>query len=428
LEKSFILNVLIKDLNMSKKALIAGLDIGSGQVCCVAGICDEEARLVKILSAISVPCDGIKAGAVINIQEAALAIGKAFEETEKVAGSQIGNVIVAMRGNFIKSKNSKGVANINYSNREVTGETVENALESARKQIRIVPDQEILQIIPREYILNQQRGIQNPIGMEGTYIEVDVHAFIASSSNLGNISKAMRSVGVNYDDRVFGYLVASDILVTREEKELSCLVIDFGGLTIGLVHYVDGVIRHTDELADGSDYITRDIGHKLRAAYSVSKEIKERYGAVFVHSDFKNEEFEYKAADGRNIKKCDRLELVNGIITPRMDRILYKIKEVMEKNDYGDEFLSGGIILTGGGSSLAGLAEAFEKAFNCSVRTGSPSSDRVIGPDEILLNPSHTTAIGAIAYNFSNLKSYSQKKSSGNGIVSKISKWFEEVF
>ncbi|MCA6070787.1 MAG: cell division protein FtsA [Endomicrobium sp.] len=413
---------------MSKKLLVAGLDIGSNQVCCVAGVCDEDVRTVKILGAVSVPCDGIKAGAVINIQEAALAVGRAFEETEKVSGGQIGKVIVAMRGSFIRSKSSKGVANINYSNKEVTIETVENALESARKQIKMEPDQEIFQIVPREYILNQQRGIQNPIGMEGTYIEVDVHAFIASTSNMGNITKAMSSVGVSYDDRIYGYLAASDILVTREEKELSCLAIDFGGLTTGLVHYVDGIIKHTDELAEGSDYITRDIGHKLRAAYSVSREVKEKHGAAFVYSDFKNEEFEYRAADGRNIKKCDKLELVSGIITPRIDRILYEIKEIIDKNNYGDEFLSGGIILTGGGSSLSGMAEAFEKAFNCSVRTGTPNSDKVIGSDEVLLNPSYTTAIGAIVSHFSDSNGYSQKKSSGSGIVSKISKWFEEVF
>ncbi|MDR0956312.1 MAG: cell division protein FtsA [Endomicrobium sp.] len=415
---------------MSKKALTAGLDIGSNQVCCVVGIQDEVTRLVKILGAVSIPCDGVKAGAVINIQEAALVIGKAFEEIDRiVVGSQIDNVIVAMRGNFINAKNSKGVASINYSNKEVSKETIENAIESARKQIKIESDQEIFQIIPREYILNQQRGIQNPIGMEGTYIEVDVHAFIASSSNLCNITKAMSSVGINHSNRIYGYLAASNILVTKEEKELSCLVIDFGGLTIGLVHYVDGMIKHTDELSNGSDYITRDIGHKLRTAYSISKEIKERYGAAFAYNDFKNEEFEYKAADGRSIKKCSKIDLVNGIIMPRVDRILYEIKEIIEKNNYGEEFLSGGIILTGGGSSLPGLSEAFEKAFNCSVRTGIPNSDKVIGSDEILLNPSYTTAIGTVVSVFSNSRYYiMQKKSSENNLMSKISKWFEEFF
>ncbi|MDR2666132.1 MAG: cell division protein FtsA [Endomicrobium sp.] len=414
---------------MAKQTLIAGLDIGSNKICCVAGIRDDEARLIKIFGAVSVLCDGIKAGAVIDIQEVAISIGEVFEKIEKITGNHVGDVVVAVRGNFIRSKDSRGFANINHSEREITQDTVQNALESARKQIKIDSDQEILQIVPREYILNQQKGIQNPIGMEGTYIEVDVYAFIVSSSNIGNITKAMTSVGINSNDRVYGYLAASNILVTKEEKELSCLVIDFGGLTTGLVHFVDGIVKHVDEISDGSDYITRDIGHKLRASYSVSKEIKEMYGMAFVYKDFKNEEFEYKGADGRSTRKCDRLELVSGIITPRIDRILYEIKEIIEKNDYGCEFLSGGIILTGGGSNLPGLVEAFEKAFNCSVRTGVPDSNKIVCPNEILLDPSYTTAIGSLAYNFLNLKDYSRSdKSSRNNIFLKISKWFEEVF
>jgi len=413
---------------MAKQTLVAGLDIGSNKICCAAGVCDDEARLIKIFGAVSVPCDGIKAGAVIDIQETAISIGEVFEKIEKITGSRIGNVVVAVRGNFIKSKSSRGVASISHSEREITQETVQNALESAKKQIKIDSDQEILQIVPREYILNQQKGIQNPIGMEGTYIEVDVHTFVVSSSNMGNIAKAMTSVGINFNYRVYGYLAASSILVTKEEKELSCLVIDFGGLTTGLVHFVDGIVRHVDEISNGSDYITRDIGHKLRASYSVSKEIKEMYGAAFVYKDFKNEEFEYKGADGRTTRKCDKLELVSGIITPRIDRILYEIKEIVEKNDYGCEFLSGGIILTGGGSNLSGLAEAFEKVFNCSVRIGIPDSNKIVCPNEILLDPSYTTAIGSIAYNFLNLRSYFDDKSSKSNIFLKISKWFEEIF
>jgi cell division protein FtsA len=413
---------------MTKQLVTVGLDIGSNKVCCVAGTLDEQIGPAKILSAVSVSCDGVKAGAVLDIQEAALSIGKVFEETEKIINNKIKSIVVALRGNFIKSKTSKGMANINSSNMEITHETVENALESARKQLRIDPDQEVLQIFPSEYILNQQNGIHNPIGMEGTYIEVDVHAFTSSSSNMRNIKKAMSSVGANYDDKVYGYLVASEILTSKEEKELSCLVIDFGGLTTGLVCYIDGTLKHADEISNGSDYITRDISHKLRTTYSTSKEIKEIHGAAFVYSDFKNEEFEYRCADGRNAKKCNRIELVEGIIMPRVDRILYEIKAIMEKNSYGGSFLSGGIILTGGGSSLPGLAEAFEKAFNCSVKIGILSSDRVIGPSEILLNPSYVTAVGAVVYNFSNLKNCPKKKLLKSGIISKISSWLEETF
>ena len=413
---------------MPKQELIAGLDIGSNQVCCVAGARDEDARLVKILGCACVPCsDGIKAGAVINIQEAAMAMARAFEETEKAAGSHIGNVIVAIRGSFIEAKNSKGVANITHSNREITEETVANALDSARKMIKLDAEHEILQIIPREFILNQQRGIQNPIGMEGTFIEVDVHALVAVSSNIGNIIKAMNSVDINCDEKVYGYLAASDILVTKEEKELGCLVVDLGGLTTGLVHYADGIIRHTNEAQVGADYITRDIMHKLRASFSVSKEVKEMYGAAFAHPNLKNSEFEYRAADGRSVKKYERKNLVE-IIQPRVEQMLFVIEDMMKKSSYGSQFLSGGIILTGGGCQLEGMTEAFEKYFGCSVRIGAPNSEKVVGPHEIVLNPVYTTAIGAVASTMGNTYSVYSPKSSGNGFFSKISKWFEETF
>ncbi|MDR2425698.1 MAG: cell division protein FtsA [Endomicrobium sp.] len=413
---------------MAKQELVAGLDIGSSQVCCVAGARDEDARLVKILGCACVPCsDGIKAGAVINIQEAAMSMARAFEETEKAAGSYIRSVVVAIRGSFVEAKNSKGVANINHSNREITEDTVANALDSARKMIKIDSEHEILQIVPREFILNQQHGIQNPIGMEGTFIEVDVHALVAASSNIGNIIKAMNSVDINCDDKVYGYLAAGDILVTKEEKELGCLVVDFGGLTTGLVHYADGIVRYTDEAQVGSDYITRDIMHKLRASFAVSKEVKEMYGAAFTYSGLKNSEFEYKAADGRSVKKYERNHLVE-IIQPRVEQVLFVIEDMMKKSSYGSQFLSGGIVLTGGGSQLEALSEAFEKYFGCSVRVGAPNSDKVVGPHEIVLNPVYTAAIGAVSSTMTNAYAVYAPKSSGNGIFSRIGKWFEETF
>ncbi|MDR1941619.1 MAG: cell division protein FtsA [Endomicrobium sp.] len=413
---------------MAKQVLIAGLDIGSNQVCCVAGARDEEARIVKILGAACVPCsDGIKAGAVINIQEAALAIARAFEDTEKAAGAQTAYVVASLRGGFIEAKNSRGVANINHANREITEETVANALDSAKKIIKLDSEHVILQIVPREFILNQQKGIQNPIGMEGTFIEVDVHALVAVASNVANISKAMESVGIKCDEKVYGYLAASDILVTKEEKELGCLAVDFGGLTTGLVYYADGIVRYSSELQVGSDYITRDIMHKLRASFAVSREIKEMYGAVFASKDMKSAEFEYRGADGRSSKKYDRAQLVE-IIQPRIEQILFAIEDIMKRSPSGAQFLSGGIVLTGGGSLLEGVPEAFEKYFGCSVRIGIPNPEKVVGPHEIVSNPSYTAAIGAVSSTLSVSYSSYVPRSSSPGVVSKIIKWFDETF
>jgi cell division protein FtsA len=417
---------------MVKQIVTAGIDIGSNQICCVAGICDESTGLIKVLSAVIMLCDGLKAGTVVNIQETALCMCKILEETEKTINERIKNVVVAVRGNLIKSRNAKGVVNMeNADRKEITQEIITNALENAKKQIKLDSEQEILQIVPLEYILNQQKGIQNPIGMEGTYVEVDVCTFLIPSNNLRNLSKVFSSIGVNDCNKVYGYLAAGEMLISKEEKELGCLLIDFGGLTIGLIHYINGVINHTDEILDGSDYITRDIGYKLKTTYSSAREIKEMYGAAFVHSGFENKEFEYTISDGKNVRQYDRFKLVNYIIMPRIDRILYKIKKVIEKNNYGDEFLSGGIILSGGGSNLYGLTEAFEKVFGCSVRVGTVSFNKVIvGPHDILSNLSYTTAISTLKHGFIRHQQNDshKQKSSRNGIVSKISEWFEEIF
>ncbi|MDR0401901.1 MAG: cell division protein FtsA [Endomicrobium sp.] len=413
---------------MSKRMLTAGVDIGSCKISCVAGMYDDETKLVKIFGATSAKCDGIKCGAVVDIQKATMSMHNIFDEIEEITKNRIKNIVIAIRGNFIKSKNSRGIANVSHSDGEITHETIINALENAKKQIKIDSDQEIFQIIPREYILNQQNGIQNPIGMSGAYIEVDAHCFMIPSSNIGNIMKITSLSGVDFCNRVYGYLAASDVLVTKEEKELGCLVIDFGGLTIGVVSFAGGVIRYVDEIYDGSDYITRDIGHKLRASYSVSNEIKETYGAAFKDGDFKNEEFEYIGVDGNTIRKCDSLELI-GVIMPRIDKILYEIKNIVEKKERECGFLSGGIIITGGGSKLPNLISAFGKAFDCSIKIGTLNSSKVTCSKEILNDPSYATAIGCVVYDSLNFNGYQKdEKSYKSKIFPKISKWFEEIF
>ncbi|MCL2390374.1 MAG: cell division protein FtsA [Endomicrobia bacterium] len=413
---------------MPKQTLIAGLDIGGSQVCCVAGVKDEEKRLIKILGASVVSCnDGIKAGAVINIQEAAMAISRAFDETEKSVGSQINSIIVAIRGSFVEAKNSTGSADINNSEKEVTPEVVANVLESAKNKIKIDSDHQILQIVPKEFTLNQQKDIriQSPIDMKGSFIEVDVHALIASSGNIGNIMKA---IDAEVDGKIYSYLAASDVLVTKEEKELGCLVIDFGSLTTGLVHYTDGILRYTSEIQVGSDYITRDIMHKIRASFAVAKEVKEMYGAAFTYPGLKNEEFEYRGADGKSVKKYDKYQLVE-IIQARIDQVLSAVEDKIKASPLGNQFLSGGIILTGGGSLLAGMQEAVEKYFGCSVRIGVPNPEKVIGQSEIVSSPVYTAAIGAVVSTLSETYgSYVTKNSSGNGFFSKAVKWFEETF
>jgi cell division protein FtsA len=413
---------------MSKISVTLSIDIGSNKICCILGKYDEKENLFKIFeSGISV-CNGIKVGAIIDINEVSIVISDLIKKIQKSKEYNITDIIVSLRGNFIKLKHSKGMININNSNKGVSYEIIKNVIDNVKKQTIIESDQEILQIIPKEYILNKQKGIQNPLGMSGRYIEVDANVFIIPISNLCNIMKAVNYIDIKCNAKLYSYISVAEILISNEEKDEGSLIVDFGGLTIGIVHYVNGSISTVHELLDGSDYITRDISHKLRTSYAISNEIKETYGAAFIHSDFKNKDFEYKTIDGFTYKKYNSFELANAIIMPRVDRILYKINEIVEKNKIND-FLSGGIIITGGGSNLSGIAEAFEKVFKCNVRIGTFNLKNVICADEILLNKSYVTAISSLMYYKTNLLSYyNEKFFQSNSIISKILKWIEEIF
>jgi cell division protein FtsA len=413
---------------MSKINVTLSIDIGSNKICCIFGKYDEKESLFKIFESGTSVCSGIKVGAVIDINEVSITISCLLKKIQKKKEYNITDIIVSLRGNFIKLKHSKGMVNINNYSKGISYEIIKNVIDNVKKQTIIESDQEILQIVPKEYILNKQRGIQNPLGMNGRYIEVDANVFIIPISNLCNIIKAMDYIGIKCNTKLYSYMSIGETLISNEEKDEGSLIIDFGGLTIGIAHYVNGAMSTVYELLDGSDYITRDISHKLRTSYAISNEIKEIYGAAFIHSGFKNRDFEYKTIDGFISKKYSSFELVNTIIMPRVDRILYKINEIVEKNKLND-FLSGGIIITGGGSILPGITEAFEKVFNCNVRIGTFNLKKVTGPDEILLNRSYVTAISSLMYYKTNLLSYyNEKIFQNNSMISKILKWIEEVF
>jgi cell division protein FtsA len=411
---------------MAKEELIAGLDVGSNKVCCAVGAYNERERTIKILAGSSVISnDGIREGAVIDIQEASRAIDKVVEDVEKTVGQSVKDAVLAARGRFIKAFNSKGMASINNAAREVTDEVVYAAIESAKKNVPPEADYEILQVVPREFILNSQRGIKNPIGQEATFIEVNALAFTASTCNVKNILKAMGPL--DCIDKVYGYLAASEIVVTKEEKELGCLVVDLGGHTTGITHYSEGLLRFAQEIPVGFDYITRDIMHKLRASFNVAKDVKERYGAAFGGDGFVNEEFEYLGADGKTARKYSTAQLID-VILPRVDEIICDIDEMLKKTTSFEAFLSGGIILTGGGSNLLKISNAFEKAFNCSCRAALPDAERVIGPSDVVGNPLYTTAIGAVNAGFSNDYAASSAGSGGEGVFGKIKRILEETF
>jgi cell division protein FtsA len=410
---------------MPRTEIITGLDIGSSQVCCVIGRHSEDSEVLEILGGAKLSCRGVKGGVVINLHETSYAVQQVIEKAEEQAKETVRQIFLGLRGSHIESMNARGAINISRTDKEITAEDVAGAVENA-KTIRLSPDREIMHTIPQEFSLNHQRGVPNPVGMEGNFLEVDVHILTASSSHLSNIFKAIAQSGLEVLEPVYGLLAVGNSVITQEEKELGCLLIDFGGLTTGLAIYTEGSVRFSKELQVGSDFITRDISHSLRTSLSTAQDIKEKFGLSMASLLKQDSKIDYTSVDGRTIRTINRRQLVD-IIQPRLDQILVAIDEEMQKSNLADVVVPGGIIVTGGGSRLEGIVQATEQALGSSARLGFPQD--VTGPEEITANTSYATAIGLLRSDFVNSPGYaSQRPSKGPSLFKKLREWVEDSF
>lgn len=412
---------------MSKDECTTGVDIGSSQVCCVVGRNNPETGVIEVLGGARLPCRGVKGGVVINLHETAFAIQQVIEKVETAQETTVRQICLGLRGNHIESMNAHGAINIARTDKEITPEDVSGAIENG-KTIRLSPDREILHTISQEFSLNHQRGVPNPVGMEGNFLEVDVHILTASSSHLSNIYKATAQAGFEVSDSIYGLLAVGDVVITQEEKELGCLLIDFGGLTTGLAIYTEGSIRYSKELQIGSDFITRDISHNLRTSQAVAQDIKEKYGLAMASLLKSDNKFEYTSVDGRTVRECSRRQLVD-IIQPRLDQIFVMIEEEIRKSGLADSIVTGGIIITGGGAKLEGMVQACEQAMNSTTRLGMPQD--VKGPDEIVSNLSFATAIGLLKSEYasgSGQQADKHPKKSGPSLFGRIRGWLDDSF
>jgi cell division protein FtsA len=296
------------------------------------------------------------------------------------------------------------------------------------KAVPISPDREIVHVIPQDFILDRQAGVPNPVGMEASLLEVDVHIVTASQSHLNNVWKAIAKAGFQVEEPIYGLLAVGDAAVTAEEKDLGCVLIDLGGQTTGVAVYADGAVRFTKELAMGADAITHDLSHALRTSLIEAQKIKERDGAAsrsLAEGDME-EQLEYLSVDGRTLKRIKRQALVD-FISPRVEELFTVIQEELQNSGYGDRVAGGGLILTGGGSLLRGMTGAAEQIFELPVRSGLPRD--LTGPADLLSNPSYATALGLLHYQHLGEWARSRRaKPSGAGIGSRFKSFVEDFF
>jgi cell division protein FtsA len=374
------------------------LDVGSAQVVCVVARQDPEQDAPEILGASRRTCKGVKGGVVINIDETARAVTQAVEEAEEQAKMPgvSRQVLIGVRGAHIQTFNHHGAMNIARTDKEITAEDRDQVVENT-KAVPISPDREIVHVIPQDFILDRQSGVPNPVGMEASLLEVDVHIVTAGQSHLNNVWKAIANAGFQVEEPIYGLLAVGESVVTAEEKNLGCLLIDLGGQTTGLAVYADGSVRFTKELALGADAITHDLSHALRTSLLQAQQVKERHGAASraLAGGDPEEEIPFTSVDGRTPRKLKRAELFD-YIAPRVEEIFTLVSDELQRSNYGEHVAGGGVILTGGGSLLPGIAQAAEQILDLPVRAGLPQN--VTGPAEVIGHPSYATALGLLTY------------------------------
>ncbi|MFH1715700.1 MAG: cell division protein FtsA [Elusimicrobiota bacterium] len=379
---------------MAKQDLLAGIEFGSGKVVCAVAKRDKDGAL-NILAGSEVKTTGLQKGNVISIEETVNAIKECVENVEELAGERVASLQVGIKGQHIETYNFKGAINISRTDKEITEEDRELVLEAAR-QLQLSNDREIIETIPLTYIVDQQRGVPNPIGMEGNHLGVAVHLVSASTMALNNIYKCVNKAGFKVDGVAYSLLALGDVSVTPEEKDLGVVLVDIGGQVTDVAFYVMGGIHLTKELNIGGDHITRDIAYGMRTSLERSRELKEKYGWAHRRLVSENEEKEipYIGVDGIT-ERVTTFASLSEIIYPRVEEIFHIVKREILSSEYA-HMVPSGIVLAGGTSHLKGICEIGEKILDMPVRLGPPQS---MGMSENYINnPALSSVFGLLKY------------------------------
>lgn len=384
---------------MSKTRIISGIELGSSKVATIVAQVIQDPttyeRVVNIVGVSSVESKGIKKGQIVDIEEAVEATITCLEAAERMAGYSLNSAYVSLGGAHVASQNSHGVVAISGANGEITHADVERVVEAA-SAISLPSSRELIHVLPREYIVDGEAGVKDPVGMSGVRLEVDTHLITASSAAIKNLKKALLEVGVQIEDLVFPGLAAAEAVLTKTEKELGCVVVDIGGGTTCVAAYIDGAITYSGVIPIGAKNVTNDLAIGLRVSLESAEKIK-----IALGSELKGEEDQLnleKLGVGDS-KRVSKKTLVEGIIRPRLNEIFTMVKIELDKAGVSTRIPSGAIIC-GGGAETVGILESAKRVLTLPVRRGIPQG--VSGLVDDVLAPAYATPIGLILYGAGN--------------------------
>ena len=404
-----------------QKDIIVGLDIGTTKICAVVG--EASGGDINIIGIGTHPSIGLRKGVVVNIESTVDSIKKAVEEAELMAGCEISSVYAGIAGGHITGFNSRGIVAIKGS--EITENDVQRVIDAARA-VAIPMDREVIHVLPQEFIVDDEAGIQNPVGMAGVRLEAKIHIVTGAVTSAHNIVKCANRSGLDVCDIVLESLASGEAVLTEEEKQLGTALLDLGGGTTDLAIFSGKNIKHTFVLALGGNNLTNDIAVGLRAPQAEAEKIKKKYGSCLSRNISEDESIEVPGMGGREARKLPR-QILGEILEPRMEEIF----ELTYREIYRagmENIIPSGVVLTGGTALLDGVADVAESVFNLPCRLGKPQG--IKGLVDVVNNPMYATGVGLVLYGARNQdekKFRIRDNNIFNRVMTRMKKWFHDV-
>jgi len=374
-----------------KERYLAALDIGSAKTCAL--IADIENGGARFLGMGAAESRGSRKGLIVNLDAAVGSIHRALEEAESVANVPVEFAIVGIAGSHVRGVNSRGGISLGARPRDIEKEHVRRAVDAARA-ITLPEDREILHVLPQEFLVDHQDNIRDPIGMVGQSLEVNVHIVTTSVAATQNVVTAVNRAGVVVSDTALEPLASAESVLTQDERELGCCLLDIGGGTTELIVYSGGVVRHTAAVAIGGDHFSNDLAVGLRAPIPEAERIKREHGCA--SRDFLAEDQTIQIASvGDRPPRTVFVRMLHQIIEPRAQELLTLVRDDLKRTGL-DAQIPAGLVLAGGGARLRGLAELAECIFSLPVRCAAPHGLEEM-PEE-LSQPEYATVVGLLLY------------------------------
>jgi cell division protein FtsA len=371
---------------------VVALDIGSTKTCAMIGEL-EEGGAVKFSALGAAESKGWRKGQIVNLELAVSSIRRAVEEAETIVGVPVESALIGVAGGHVRGVNSRGGITVGAKPRDIQKDDVRRAIEAARG-VTLPEDCEILHVLPQEFFLDAQDNIRDAIGMVGVRVEANVHIVTASGTATQNIVTAVNRAGVRVDDTVLEPLASSEACLTQDERELGSCLLDIGGGTTELIAYTAGVVRHTAAIPVGGDHFTNDLAVGLRTPIPEAEKIKREHACAY--RDLLGQDFPIEIASvGDRPPRTVFTRMLADIVEPRAQELLMLVRDEMRRAGL-DSQVPAGIVLTGGGAHLRGLAELAERIFNLPARVASPRG--LAGMSEEVSRPEYATAVGLVLY------------------------------